>query len=836
VTRKVAFKPTVFMVSPEPTEFRSFDETYYLTPVTTGNIWETRDWLKQYKETKGFLAFGNPRAEYDFISRNFPSDVPYDTRLIYVANLDIEVDSENGEAALNAAAATEQVISITIERDGHYFVWGLKDYVPHIPDVTFTKCRDELELLASFLNFWTSDYPDVITGWNIAIYDIPYLLHRITRLFGEDRAKELSPWGKVSDRRIIQFGREHTVYALQGIDTLDYMDLFKKFSRKAAQESYKLNDIAYVIAKEQKVEHGYPSLAALYRENPQLFYEYNIHDTTLIRKIDAKEKLLELAFTLAYQSHTNPSDVFSQVRMWTQIIDDFLLRENKFSSIYRTGEDEKERFEGAYVKDAASGLFHWVASFDATSLYPSLIMQHNISPDTFIEPEKYDDVMREVMAQRINVDTLFHKQVDTRKLIGKNVTLTANGHLFRTDKKGFLPRIIEDLFARRQGNKKKMLAAEKAAEALKADPNHDPAILTQTENDKLKFDALQNAMKVCLNSSFGALGNNFFFHFDVRLAEAITITGKLSNLWATRAVNDYLNRVLKTDDVDYVIAGDTDSIYLHLGPLITAVYGDRQPEILEGIDFMGKVCGGPIAKVLDQAFDDFGLYMHVMNQKIYFKREALADRAIWSGGKKRYIVNVWDSEGVRYNEPEVKVKGFEMVKSSHPKLVRDKMKDAVKIILNKTEADLWKFVADFKKEFYQQPPEVIAFPRGCHGITRYMGHSGEIYKSGTPQHIKAAILYNHLVKTKGLTKSCTLIRDGDKIRFVRLKIPNPAFEDVIAFPYEFSKELGLHDYIDYEAMFDKTFVEPLTIILDAIGWKVKRENTLKSLFKRKTDG
>lgn len=835
VTRKVAFSPTLYHKSKTPTEFSTFDDAYYLEPFKPGTIWETKEYLKEYEKVEGAEIYGNPRAEYAYITENFPADIPFDTSQIYVVNIDIEVDMTNGNKALDTANATEQVLSITIETKGIYHVWGMKSYTPHIPNVNYYQCKDELELLASFLNFWTRDYPDVVTGWNISIYDIPYLLHRITRIFGEDRAKSLSPWSRLTQGRMTQFNREHTVYQLQGLDILDYMDLFKKFSRNAAQESYKLGDIAEALDVGSKVDYGDRTLKQLYDEDFQLFIEYNIHDTTLIRKIDGKEKLLDLAFTLAYQSKTNPSDVFKQVRMWTQIIDDYLAREKKFSSALRYSDTDKDRFEGAYVKDAMSGLFNWVASFDATSLYPSLIMQHNISPDTFIEPEKYTPEMREIMSQKISVETLYDRSVDTSGLAAVQATLTANGHLFRIDKKGFLPRIIEALFAKRKAAKDKMLAAEKGVEALKKQSTHDPLLLSQMENDQARFDALQNALKVCLNSSFGALGNNYFFHFDVRLAEAITITGKLSNLWATRAVNEYLRKMLNTD-LDYVIAGDTDSVYVNMGPLVQAAFEGQPPDVIAGIDFMDTVCKRPLGACLKRAFDEFGVYLNVQKQMIYFKREALADRAIWTGGKKRYIINVWDSEGVRYAKPKVKIKGFEMVKSSHPKLARQKMKDAVLVILNKTEPDLWKFIADFKKEFMEQPVETIAFPRGCHDFLKYKGTGRDIYAGGTPQHMKAALIYNHTVRENGLADRCELISEGGKIKYVKLRMPNPVHEEVIGFPYTLPKELGLHEYVDYNAQFQSTFIEPLQIILNAIGWKVKKEVSLKSLIKKVNHG
>ena len=515
VTRKVSYNPTVYFLSTEPTEFRSFDGKYFLAPTHLGNIWETRQYLKKKEDVLGFKAFGNPRAEYAFITENFKKEVNYDISKFYIANIDIEVESENGFPDVDAAK--EPILSITIEKSGKYFVWGVGDYVPHLPDITYFKCENEIKMLEHFILWWINDYPDILTGWNIAFFDIPYLLHRITNVFDEDMAKLLSPWRKLGSRRITQFGRERIVYSLLGIDVLDYMDLFKKFSRMAAQESYKLGDIAQEILGEGKVSYDEEqTLHNLYKTNFQKYIEYNIHDTTLVKKLNQKERLIELALTLAYQSHTNPSDVFSQVRMWTQIIDDFLWRENKFSTIFRYNDNEKERFEGAFVKATKKGMFQWVCSFDATSLYPSLIMQHNISPDTFIPPEKYSPEMAEFMSQNIRVDSLFRGEIDTSPLRDFDACLTANGQLFSRQKKGFMTRIIEEMFAKRQTYKRAMLKAMSEAESLKKSGSGSPQRLAEALSSATQYDALQNAVKVCLNSSFGAMGNIFFVYYDKR--------------------------------------------------------------------------------------------------------------------------------------------------------------------------------------------------------------------------------------------------------------------------------------------------------------------------------
>jgi DNA polymerase elongation subunit (family B) len=556
----------------------------------------------------------------------------------------------------------------------------------------------------------------------------------------------------------------------------------------------------------------------LYRLNYQKFIEYNIKDVELIVKLEDKLKLIELALTLAYDTKTNYSDIFAQTRMWDSLIYSHLLEKNIIVPP-KVVKHKSSAFEGAYVKDPQTGMHRWVASFDLNSLYPHLLIQYNISPETLIDPSDYTDTMKDVLNQGINVDKLLKKEVDTSSLSG--VALTPNGQYFRTDIQGFLPKMMEEMYENRNKFKKLMLKA-------KQDYENETDPIKKEEIDKLvaRYNNLQLAKKVSLNSAYGALGSQYFRFYDLRQALAVTQAGQLSIRWIEKKLNQFMNKLLKTEK-DYVIASDTDSIYLRLGELVDKVYKDKT-DTNAIIAFMDKVCEDKIQPFIDDSYQELAEYVHAHSQKMIMKREALSDKGIWTA-KKRYILNVYNNEGVQYNEPQMKVMGLEMVKSSTPSVIREKMKKLIHLIVTSDEDEVQKFISSFRENFKQLPVEDISFPRGVNGIKEY-SDSLSLYKKGTPIHVKGAIIYNDMLRKNDLTKKYPLLQDGEKLKFTYLKQPNPVKDTVISYPTRLPKEFGLDEYIDYDMQFNKSFIEPIKVILDCIGWKTEKVNSLNDFF------
>mgnify|MGYP006221568555 FL=1 len=750
---------------------------------------------------------------YNYIAEQYPNDVNWDIDQILIVTIDIEVQCENGFP--NPKDAIEPLLSITVKnhQSKKFVVWGIGKFTNNRDDVTYVECEDEIHLIKEFLTFWERHQPDVITGWNTEFFDIPYLCNRIKILCGDDELKRLSPWRNVSDKEIYTMGRRHQLYDIQGVAHLDYFDLYRKFTY-TAQESYRLDHIAYVELGKKKSGNPYETFKDWYTKDFQSFLEYNIQDVELVDRLEDKMKLIELCLTMAYDAKVNFMDVLGSTKYWDILIYNFLHKKNIVIPQKRKSE-KSEKFEGAYVKEPQVGMHKWVMSFDLNSLYPHLIMQYNISPETLVAQDKVKDM---------TVDKLLNKEVDTSIL--KGVTLTPNGALFKTTQRGFLPEIMQTMYDDRVKYKKLLLQAKQEYENTK-----EPRLL----KDIAKYNNIQLAKKISLNSAYGAIGNNWFRYYDLLVAEAITTSGQLSIRWIESAVNEYLNGLLKTDNEDYIIASDTDSIYVVFDKLIDKVFKTKKEEGQDTkriISFLDTVARDKLEPFINKSYQSLHQYVNSYEQKMQMSREVIADKGIWTA-KKRYILNVWDNEGVKYKEPQLKIMGIEAVKSSTPEPCREKIKEGLKIIMNGTEKELNTFIQKFREEFMTLPPEEIAYPRSVNGLSKF-SDSNQLFAKGAPIHVKGAILYNHLVRKNKLSNKYPYILEGDKIKFINLKQPNLYQCSSISFITSLPKELDFHKIIDYDIQFEKSFVEPLNFILQKINWLVDRsygtQGTLEDFF------
>jgi DNA polymerase elongation subunit (family B) len=818
VCLKVAYTPTLFLQSNKQTKFKSLNgET--LEPLKFETMKDARDFIKNYEQVENFKVYGNSRFEYAFIAETFKGDIEWDQDKVKIAVIDIEVGSENGFP--DPYIASEPITAICIKyMGGETKVYGCGDYNNTDENVKYIKCRDEYTLCKTFLEDWQANCPDVVTGWNIKFFDIPYLVNRFRKILGEDSDRKLSPWYMINEREVYAMNKKNIAYEINGVATLDYIELYRWYAPGGkSQESYRLDNIAQVELGEGKISYDeFENLHQLYRLNYQKFIEYNIKDVDLIFKLEDKLKLIELGLTIAYDTKTNYSDIFAQTRMWDAMTYGYLLnRDIIVPPNLHTSKDG--RFEGAYVKDPQVGMHEWVASFDLNSLYPHLMMQYNISPETVIDPKNYTLKMRDVISNGVTVDKMLNKEIDLDGIEG--ATLTPNGQFFNTKIRGFLPNMLQDMYEDRKKFKNMMLKAQQDYENEK-----DESKKYEIEKRIARYNNLQLAKKVGLNSAYGALGSQYFRFYDLRMALGVTSAGQLSIRWIENKLNQYMNKLLKTDK-DYVIASDTDSIYLRLSELVKKVHPETS-DIKNVIAFMDRVCEDKIQPFIDESYKELADYVHAFEQKMQMKREALANKGIWTA-KKRYIMNVYNNEGVQYNEPHMKVMGLEMVKSSTPQSIRGKMSDTIKLMINGTESDVQDFIAQFRKDFKSLPPEEISFPRGMNGLKDYSDKT-TMYKKGTPIHVKGAIIYNHNLEKLGLTKKYPLIQEGEKIKFTYLKQPNPFKDTVISYPSRLPSEFKLENYIDYDTQFEKAYLEPVKIILNCLNWEAEKTNSLDSFF------
>ena len=806
VNRKIKYSPTMYVPVQKKTEYKTLDGKY-ATPYKFDTIKEAKKFIEQYKQ-QPHLVFGLDRFAYTFLYDTYPNQVPWDNDKILTVTIDIETQCENGFP--DPQLAVEEMLSITIKNQTtkKIVVWGIGDYHTDRDDVTYINCSNENELLAKFMNFWTKHYPDVVTGWNTEFFDIPYIINRVTKVLGEDRAKEISPWGLISSRTVYNHGRNQQVYDITGVANLDYLQLYHKFTY-TRQESYALNYIASVELGAKKNENPYDTFKDWYTKDYQSFIDYNIVDVELVDQLEDKMKLLELCLTMAYEAKVNYEDVFGQVKYWDVLIHNYLRKKNIVIP-QKSHNTKVEKYEGAYVKDPQVGMHKWVMSFDLNSLYPHLIMQYNLSPETLVSGEFIKD---------LKVDTVL-KGVDFN--LPDNTTITPNGALYRKDIKGFLPEMMQEIYDDRTIYKKKMLDAKQQYEDTK-----DAKYLKYIS----RYNNIQMARKISLNSAYGAIGNQYFRYYDLAIAEGITTAGQLSIRWIEKKMNEYLNKLLETKDEDFVIASDTDSIYITFDKLVDKVF-EKGSDVQKIVNFLDKIAKEKIEPYIDKSYQTLADMMSAYDQKMFMKREVIADKGIWTA-KKRYILNAWDIEGVRFKEPQLKVMGIESVKSSTPAPCRVKIKEALQIIMKGGEQQLNDFLISFRKEFKNLPPEDIAYPRSCNGLKKF-GSSNSIFIKGTPMHIKGSLVYNHMIKQKKLEFKYQYIQEGDKIKFVELRQPNPLGCNVISFMGKLPNELDIAKYIDYDSQYEKSFVDPLSFVTDKIGWKIDRsfgtQTTLESFF------
>jgi len=802
------FSPTLFVPSKNQTKYKTLTGEF-VEKIHPGYVRDCREFYKKYDGVDGFKIYGNDRYIYQYISDKYPEEeVKFDISKIKLTTLDIEVASENGFPDVESAA--EEVLLITIQdyNSKKIRTWGLGPFQNKQSNVVYKSFNTERDLLNDFINWWMieENTPEVVTGWNSKLYDIPYLVRRLDRVLGEKLMKRMSPWGLVTEDEVYISGRKNLCYDIGGISQLDYLDLYKKFTYKA-QESYRLDYIAEVELGQKKLDHSeFDTFKDFYTKGWQKFVEYNIKDVELVDRMEDKMKLIELALTMAYDAKANYEDVFSQVRMWDTIIYNYLKKRNiVIPPKERSAKDEK--YEGAYVKEPIPGIYDWVVSFDLNSLYPHLIMQYNISPETLLE-ERHPSV---------TIDKILNKNLTFE--LYKDHAVCANGAMYRKDIRGFLPELMEKIYNERVIFKKKMLAAEQEYEKTKN---------KELVKEIARCNNIQMARKIQLNSAYGAIGNQYFRYYKLANAEAITLSGQVSIQWIMNKMNSYLNKILKTGDVDYVIASDTDSLYINMGPLVNSVFKGREKTTQSIVSFLDKVCQVEFEKYIESSYKELAEYVNAYDQKMFMKRECIAERGIWTA-KKRYILNVWDSEGVRYEEPKLKIKGIEAIKSSTPAPCRKMLKDAFKMMMSGTEEQVIEFINKCRSDFKKLPPEQIAFPRTASDVRKYYS-SSNIYQPKTPIHIRGALLFNHYIKEKKLTNKYSLINNGEKVKYIFLKKPNIIHENVLSFIQEFPKELALDKYIDYELQFEKSFLEPLKSILDVIGWNIEKTVTLESFF------
>lgn len=812
VKQKIRFKPTLFVSSNKKSSYKTLDGKS-VEPIVFDTMREASDFQRQYENIPNFQVYGTNNFVTQYIYEEFPKEVQFDRDLIKVATIDIEVASDDGFPEPEEASKEITAICIKLSTSDKFIVFGLNDYdikksIVGKDKIIFVKCAGETDLIMKFLKFWSAKdtCPDIVTGWNSRLFDIPYIINRTKNLIGGDTYKKISPWHMVREKNFGMNGRTMQAYEIVGIEQLDYYDLFQKFGGYSygVQESYKLDHIANVVLGERKLsydEHG--TLHTLYKEDYQKFIDYNIKDTQLVERLEDKMGLITLAMTMGYKSGSNFTEAFGTTTLW----DNYIYRElsNRNMVVPPKTESNKDELPGGFVKQPQIGRHSWVVSFDLNSLYPHLMLQYNMSPETVMEQRTFG----------VNVAACLEKRKPESVL--PDCCVAANGAHFRKDFRGVIPTIIDKLYSERSDIKKQMLIWKQQEEIEGKSYQLEKAITTA--------DTQQMAIKIMMNSLYGAMGNRWFRYYDIRMAEAITLSGQLSILWAEKTVNEFMNKMLKTNKFDYVIAIDTDSLYINFGPFVEKLNITDKKKIVDVID---QLATEKIEPLLEKSYKELASYMNAYANRMVMKREGISDAGIWTA-KKRYILNVHNNEGVQYAKPKLKIMGIEAVKSSTPSACREALKELFNVMISGTEKDTQRSINQFKQHFSTLPAHDIAFPRGVSDVTSWKDRNN-IYKKGTPIHVRGSILYNKQLVDLGLDKKYNTINDGEKIKFVYLKQPNPIKENVIAFLDFLPSEFKLERYIDYDQQFDKAFLAVVRPVLEAIGWREEDTVSLEDFF------
>jgi DNA polymerase elongation subunit (family B) len=795
---KVKFNPFVFVRGSG--DYVSFEGNTPLRKVEFESYGKASEFVYKNRGKCYGMGVNNDRIYknelvYAFLSEMFPEEImDYNADYIGIMNYDIETSSEYGFP--NYLDPKEEILSIScsVLRNGkrEYKTFGIKP-VSDKSIEEYVRCDDEHEMLKKFCEYVRDSNVDILTGWNSTKFDMPYICARIEEHYDKEWLKLLSPFD-MQPKRVRRRTKnpktglydEYDVYEIAGISDLDMMKLYGKFD--TYNGSHALNNIANRELGEKKLDYSeYGSLHKLWKSDWDKFIRYNQQDVILVDKLVDKLKYVELAITVAYLAKIKYEDCFSPVKTWDSLIYNFLIHQRKTVIPLRKYNEKEKQNRGGRVKDSKKGFSEYVVTTDAESLYPSIMVSLNISPETF------------VMKIDVEENKMLHMKYKNEYLKDKNWSLAANGCAFDNSKEGVVSHLVDSIFQKRKYFKNKMKEEMKKADGV--------------ENLIKKYDVFQYSFKILINAAYGVMASPSFRYYNIDIAEAITITGQTIIQLSDMSINDYLNKYLGTNK-DYVVFSDTDSCGIEMKNVILK---DGKKD--DFVNYLDSFYNTNIDPVIKEAVGLYANYSNFYKNRINFKREKIIEKMIITG-KKRYGMIVHDSEGYRYKEPEIVIKGLEVVRSDTPDNARKKLEEATKIILTKSEQDIQDFVEKYRTEFMKLPLEEIAQPTGVYGLDRYRD-ADIIYSKGTPSHIKAALVHNDFVIKNKLEKDYELIKDGDKIKLISLKMPNPMMNDRFAVKNSFDKIFGIDKYIDYNKQYQSSFLTPLERLLDVIFWKAE---------------
>jgi DNA polymerase elongation subunit (family B) len=784
---------------------------------------EAAEWKEANK--KMIDVYGDIRPEVAFIAENYIGDMFPQKAFMNIYAIDIECIGHKG---FPKAANPEDFISCVTFLNmvtKQYYVLGLVDFKNTRRDVHYYKCRDEKHLLLSIADFVRRQEIDIITGWYSTAFDIPYIVERMELVLGEGASKDLSPTHKIRKGTKIVNKKEVTVYDIHGIIALDYLDMYQKFTFEN-KETYNLDFIAKAEGVGGKLEfkEDYGDLTTLYNQNPQLYIEYNIMDVELIDNLDMKLKFIDLAISYAYMMKCDIGNIFGTVAPWDALL--YSELRGKGILVPPLKANHKEDYVGGFVAEPKRGRVKWVSVYDIVSSYPNTICSYNISPDTIINTNDLPEDLYRLICDMTDIEDYYNlddpKLAEITKLLKKySMCLCANGTVYTTERMGFLTDIVGRIFADRK----------KVKGQIKALKNKGPG------DNKAQYDldlgVLENksqVLKIAVNSVYGALANEYFRFFDIRLACAITSSAQVSNKGVTRYITTRL------PDISLVY-GDTDSNFLSFEKTVAKRYPNGEPDPETVTKFILKYQEKVLEPVINRFFVELGDTFNMYQRTIQMEAECIADVSIFVEKKKYAMHQLWKEGEWFIEKPKLKIKGIEVVRSSTPAVVRTKLKEALGLMFGADNESLIDFVESFKKEFYKMGFDAISFPRGVNfwkTVTDARGNETmeeyTIESKSLPIAVRASFVFNKALEDNHLEDKYLQISTGSKIKFCYIKKPNKFRSDVIGVLAKMPEEFNNHFKIDYDTQWEKAFAAPLTKILDCIGWTIEYVQTLEDFF------
>lgn len=868
--RTIEYAPTMFQHA-KIGDDSPYKDIYGKTcvPKKFNTIKEARDWMKRMKDV-GMEALGMDDFRLAYLSDTYKGEIEYDREQVRIGVLDIEVSAPEFPDPREAKYPIDAITHYDSIED-KFFVYDLltgdmpewdKSLVSledisqdDIHKIEYRSFTTEKALLSAYLKDWKQRTPVIVSGWNSDRFDIAYIITRYLNIFGKNVVRHFSPFGKVSEKTTTDnYGNEQLGYEIAGVAQLDGMALYKKFSF-TPQPSYALGAVAEFETGKSKMEYE-GALNKLKGLDNQTYITYNIIDVIRVLDIDSKRNFLELVLSVAYYAKISFNSVLSPLKTWDAIIFNS-LKEDKIV-IPENRKHVKTPYEGAYVKEPVISNYLYIISFDLTSLYPSIIRQVNISPETIVGS--------------FDVRPLAEYIAGTAPRPSEEYSCSPNGWMFSREKLGVIPVEIKKVFDQRKMWKKRMMAGERNLELIKHEQEHltdahdqmidpnfdfyqdfsdtDKATLKTLSKQMLKAvkkicekkisqaNTAQLNRKISINSLYGALGNEHFRYFDIRNASAITLFGQLAIQWIERYVNEYLNKTCKTTDVAYVRYCDTDSIYVCVDNVIESVGGmSRFRDNNHWVDFLDKFAKERMEPAIDKAYRELAVYMNNVEHLMFMDREIISGPPINSKGlgsfwtaKKRYAACVWDSEGTRFEKPKIKIMGMETQRSSTPTAVKKFLKESVRRILQEGELSLHEQFGAFKEDYKKLDYREIAGVSSANNISKYSDGNGFPIK-GTPNHIKGVLFFNRYTKT---LEGVSPIMEGEKVMILPLKDKNPWQSDCISWqsgsklPSLIEEEIL--KWVDFTAMFEKHVVAPLTTMTQACKIDYEKRASLNDLF------